>query len=320
MRNLKALGWLAVAVLAGCGSAEQIPAADAQFIAGFAPPAVQPGYTRFVSPPLVDIKPGTNEEYCQWITLPADQERDVLSVIGEQSRGGHHALLYASTRTDMPVGETHPCTEDDMVSFSFLGAIGGEGNTTDISGLPSGLIFRLRKGLSLVINSHYLNATPNSISGQVVLDVKFADPTPDHTVADLFANNGAGFAVEPGETASYDANCVLKQDLNFAMVTNHMHGYGISATTELIRQDGTHVELVTDSVWPPEQEFNPRYVRFSQAAPLVGHKGDTYHTRCTWKNTSGSPLAFPNEMCTGAGFYFPGNGMIVCSEGSWSAP
>lgn len=319
MRNLMTLGWCVVAMLAACGSEEQPPASDSQFIAGFAPAALQPGYTRFISPPVKSLPPGTNEEYCQWVALPADQDRDVLSLMGVQSRGGHHAVLYASTRMQ-PVGESHVCTEDDMVSFSFLGAIGGEGMATDLAGLPSGLFFRLRKGLSLVINGHYLNASPNTIDGQAVIDVKFADPSPDHTVADLFANNGAGFSVDPGETASYDVNCKLEQDMSFAMLTNHMHEYGISAMSELIKSDGTHVELVNDSVWPPEQKFNPRYVRFSKTEPMLAKKGDVYHTRCTWKNTTGSTLAFPSEMCAGVGFYFPGHGMISCGDGGWSGP
>lgn len=306
--------------LAGCGDAD--PAAnppDSMFIAGFTPPALQPGYTRYVAPAVRNLKPGTDIEYCQWITVPVDREQDVLSVIGSQSRGGHHAVLYASTRTNVPVGDSHVCTEDDMISFSFLGAIGAEGTATDITGLPDGLYFRLRKGLSLVINTHYLNASQSEIEGQAVLDVKFAEPSPEHRVADLFANNGAGFVIEPGATGSYDANCELKQDMQFAMLTNHMHEFGTAAMSEIVKKDGTRVPVIRDDVWRDEQKFNPVYARFSLAQPLTAAAGDVFHTRCTWKNTTSTPLAFPREMCAGVGFYFPGNGMISCSDGEWSA-
>lgn len=294
--------------------------AESQFIEGFNPPALQEGFSRFVSPPLRSLKPGTDEEYCQWVALPADDDRDVLSLIGMQSRGGHHAVLYSSTNTREKVGETHVCTEDDMVTFSFLGAIGGEGMATDLVGLPQGLNFRLRKGLALVINSHYINASQAPIDGQAVVDVKFAPASPEHTVADLFANNGSGFTISPGQTGSHDVSCVLKKDLSFAMVTNHMHQYGASAMSELIRADGTHQLLVEDKNWSPEQKFNPHYVHFDLATAVHAKAGDTYHTRCTWTNTTARPLSFPTEMCAGVGFYFPGNGLISCGDSDWSGP
>lgn len=300
-------------VLLGCGSVDVAP--DSQFAAGFNPQPVQAGYTRFVSPVVPGLLAGSDEEYCQWVAGPSTEERDVLSLVGQQSLGGHHAVLYASTKTQVKVGETHLCTEDDMVSFSFLGAIGGEGMATDLAGLPPGLNFRLRKGLALVINAHYVNASPSTIDGQAIFDVKFSPPSADHTIVDLFANNGAGFMIEPGKSASYDVNCTLKTDLSFAMVTNHMHGYGTAAMSELIRKDGTHQLMVKDDTWLPEQKFNPHYVHFGIATAVVAKAGDIYHTRCSWTNSTNHMLAFPTEMCAGVGFYFPGNGQITCGDG-----
>jgi hypothetical protein len=314
------LGLGVVLGLLGCGETPQ----DSQFIAGFNPEAAPAGYTRLVAPPVNSIQPGSDEEHCQWVAAPSTEDRDVLSVLGTQSFGGHHAALYASTKTRVSVGESHLCTEDDMMSFSFLGAIGGEGTSvgsgTEITGLPPGLNFRLRKGLSLVVNAHYLNASPAPFDAQTVMDVKFAPASPEHTVADLFANNGAGFSVPPGETASYEVECALKEDLNFVMVTNHMHEHGIAAVSELLRVGGERVPLVRDDAWRPEQKFKPHYEKFSVAAPMAAKAGDRYHTRCTWRNPTDAPLAFPKEMCAGVGFYFPGRGMIACSNGDWSAP
>jgi len=304
--------------LVGCGMGEPPPAEPSQFVAGFSPKAVTEGYTRMVAPPVVGIKPGTDDEYCQWVAAPALEDRDVISVIGQQSLGGHHAVLYASTNTKFPVGETHICTEDDMVSFSFLGAIGGEGNATDLTALPEGLYFRLRKGMALVINSHYVNSTPRAIDGQAIIDVKFGDASPGHMVADLFANNGAGFAIKPGESATYDVNCVLQRDMNFAMVTNHMHGYGTYAMSELIHKDGTKELLTVDETWPSERKFNPKYAVFGIKGAKVGKKGDTYHTQCKWHNSTTGLLAFPSEMCAGVGFYFPGDASLACVDGLWS--
>ena len=110
---------------------------------------------------------------------------------------------------------------------------------------------------------------------------------------------------------------LIQHDINLAMVTNHMHTYGTSAYSELVRQDGTKTMLVTDEQWLAEEQFNPKYQRFSVSTPMQAHAGDTFHTHCEWNNTTTSPKLFPDEMCAGVGFYFPGNGQITCENGGW---
>jgi hypothetical protein len=297
-------------LLIGCGSGSD------PYIAGFNPPALQPGFVRLVTPPVRGLTPGSDIEYCQWVLAPSDADQDVLAMIGSQSKTGHHAILF-STGEMFPVGETHVCTEDDMLKTSFLGAIGGEGVGGATAALPDGLSFRLRAGNAIMINTHWLNATQETVDGQAVIDVQFAPPSSDRQIADLFANNASAFKITPGGTTAYDVNCVLKQDLNFAMNANHMHSLGVSAYSELIRADGTHQMIVRDDTWAAEQQFNLNFQRFSVDAPLVAHKGDTYHTHCEWRNDGTSTIGFPTEMCAGPAFYFPGQGQLACDEGHW---
>jgi hypothetical protein len=56
---------------------------------------------------------------------------------------------------------------------------------------------------------------------------------------------------------------------------------------------------------------------YSLAQPYVIHAGETVHTHCVWQNQTASTLTFPNEMCAGNGFYFPGNGLLACDDGQW---
>lgn len=74
---------------------------------------------------------------------------------------------------------------------------------------------------------------------------------------------------------------------------------------------------MADTTWAYDQQFNPRYTRFTVEAPNVARAGDTFHTHCEWQNTTAKTLTFPDEMCTGVGFYFPSQGQIACTEGSW---
>jgi hypothetical protein len=302
---------LAVGTLLGCGTDSR-----PQYVANFDPPDPPPGFTRFLTPTMKDIAPGDNLEYCQWVAGPADVAQDVLEFTGLQSPTGHHAVLYATSATQFPVGETHLCTEEDTLPISFVGALGGEGTSSSAAKLPDGLYFRLQAGQALMINTHWLNATDEPVDGQAVIDVKLAPASDQRQTADLFANTGVKFKLVSG-TNSFDTSCVLEQDMNFAMVGNHMHTHGTSAYSELIRLDGTKAMLAEDTTWAYDQQFNPKYTMFSLATPMVAHAGDTVHTHCEWQNTENKALTFPDEMCVGIGFYFPSHGQIGCVEGVW---
>jgi hypothetical protein len=301
---------LALAIIS-CGTDS-----DARYVADFHPPEVAAGYTRYVTPVTKGIAPGEDIEICQWVEAPSEVDRDVIDLSGLQSRTGHHAVLYASSSKDYTLGETHVCTEQDTLSISFIGAIGGEGTASSAAKLPDGLFFRVPAGMSLMINTHWLNATDDMVEGQAVLDVKFAPASPERQTADLFANNGVRFQIPEGKT-TYDASCTLQEDLNLAMATNHMHEHGTTAYSELVHPDGTKDMLILDESWPIDLQFNPRYNRYSLEAPMVAHAGDIYHTHCEWQNNTSKNLTFPDEMCSGIAFYFPARGHISCTEGKW---
>lgn len=72
---------LLLLALAACGD-EPAPVTDG-------PPA---GYVRF-SPPPMTLAPGESGQWIHWISLPADEDRDVLDIQGYQGPGGHHLLL-----------------------------------------------------------------------------------------------------------------------------------------------------------------------------------------------------------------------------------
>jgi len=287
------------------------------YIAGFDPPATADGFTRYVTPAVEDIAPGANVEYCQWVAPAADEDQDVLDFSGMQSATGHHATLYATSETNFPVGESHICTNADMLSISFVGAIGGEGTAAAASKLPDGLYFRLRKGQALMANTHWLNATDKTVEGQAVLDVKYTPAEDSHIVADNFANNADTFSIPPAAPYTFDVSCVMQQNMNFAMVADHMHSNGTAAYTELIHPDGTKDMLIDDTTWPSDAQFNPQFTFYSLANPKVVQAGDTIHTHCEWQNQTQNTLMFPDEMCVGTGFYFPGTGAVYCDDGTW---
>jgi hypothetical protein len=313
---LSRLAWLVVPVLVACGVQHGVNVGLPQgpFIAGFNPPAVQPGYTRFITPTITGIAPGTDETWCQWLQAPLDHDVDVLNFQGLQSKGGHHVVLYANSAT-APVGSSHKCTSTDMLSVRFLAGAGAEGTSLK---LPAGVVMRLPAGQSLMANTHFINATSEPLNGQAVVDVQFADPDPSRQVAAMFSNVNTDFSVPPFTSVSQDATCVVQKDMNFFAAGDHMHKMGTSMYTELLRQDGTSVKLVQENIWIPEFEFNPTFSSWPLDGLLSVKAGDTIHSRCTWNNTTSETLTFPSEMCVAVAFYLPGGSADeFCVDSRW---
>lgn len=292
--------------------AEAAPSAASD--GAFPPPAA--GYTRFVAPVMKDIKPGTDIMHCQYIQAPLDRDIDIIDVQGYQSEGGHHAIAFASNVT-APLGTTRDCTgEDNLNQGAFLGGVGGEAGGG--AKLPAGVAFRLKKGSSIMLNTHFLNVSERTYDGHAVLDFKFAEVDPNRTVASLFANGNFSFRVPASSTADAVAECKVPKEIKFVMFANHMHDYGTAVKTEIVRADG-RVELVQDDpVWTYEMQFQAVFRNYGLEAPLTLQPGDVIRTSCKWKNPTNAALTFPREMCIGTGFFLSdGSSSPVCFNGRW---
>lgn len=281
------------------------------YIAGFAPPPPSPDHTRMVAPAIHDLVPGDDVTYCQWLTEPEDVARQIVNVEGHQSPGGHHLVLYATTVIE-PVGTTRICTDQDMISITFVGAVGGEGNTSAVK-LPPGLAFELPQGMALMANSHYYNATDEMLDVQSVADVKFGDPAHPLSPVGFVAVNWARFKI-PAQPSEYTSGgyCTATRKLSFFLWTNHMHQLGTSMISEVIRQDNTVVTMASDQSWSPEQAFNSPWVKWEPAAPMVVNPGDRFRVSCTWRNTTGLEVSVPREMCVASGFTLEAMPQSIC--------
>jgi hypothetical protein len=281
----------------------------------FDPPPARSGFTRFVAPVMENLAAGTDTMYCQYVQAPLDHDVDVLDVEGYQSLGGHHSVAY-STTMNVPVGTSRPCNEEDNLSAGFLGGTGGEGNGG--IKLPDGVAFRLPKGSSIMLNTHFLNTTDGPIDGHSVVDFRFVEVDRTRKIAALFTTGTIGFKVPAKSAADAMAECKIPEDMQFILFTNHMHDNGMHAKTELVRADG-NVELVhEDPNWTYEMQFNAEYTKWALDKPLTIAKGEMLRTQCNWQNKSPDELAFPREMCFGVGFFLSdGSSAPVCLDGRW---
>ena len=282
-----------VLVVAACGGQPPGPKHDPRFIAGFDPKPAPAGYTRCITPAIPEVKPGEDLLVCQWIAPPSDHEVEMVDLQGEQSKYGHHVALYA-TATNLKVGTSRKCLDSDMLGIRFIGAIGGEGTGGGVK-LPPGCVYRIPKGYALMANVHFINLSKAPIQGQAVLDLKTRAPQPNSAAVDIVTDIDTSLQVKPG-LAQWDDTCVVNQELSVLMWANHMHEYGTSIYTEVIRVDGTKQMLASDPVWQPEETFNPNYKVYPTDALLEPRPGDTLHTHCEWNNTSGGTLVRSGDV------------------------
>jgi hypothetical protein len=282
------------------------------YVVGFSPPPATAGHIRMIAPPVLDIAPGNDVTYCQWVADPSDVSRQIQNVEGYQSRGGHHLVLYATTVHE-PVGTSRICTDEDMLSITFVGAIGGEGTSGAAAKLPAGLAFEVPPGMALMANTHYLNATDEAFDGQSVVDVNFGDLAHPLPSVGFFVVNWARFMI-PHNTAEVTSGgwCTAPRDLRFIMWTNHMHEYGKSVFSEVERLDGTTETMSLDESWTPEQAFAAPWVRWDPSAPMVVKAGERFHISCSWSNTTSVDVGFPREMCIASGFTLEAMPQLVC--------
>jgi Copper type II ascorbate-dependent monooxygenase, C-terminal domain len=178
--------------------------------------------------------------------------------------------------------------------------------------------FRLAKGNSLMLSTHFLNTTDSTIDGHAVVDIKFAEVDPARPIATMFVNGSARFQVPANGSADALAECVVKDPMQIIMFTNHMHDHGASAITEIVHADGS-VELAhEDPEWTYEMQFKAVYSKWPVDAPLLLEPGDIVRTRCHWQNKTADDVHFPREMCFGIGFFLAdGNSSPTCLDGQW---
>jgi hypothetical protein len=337
MRSFPGLALVFALTLTGCGSSDStapsVPPTTPS--AGFNPPPAAEGYRRLVAATIPDIQPGGDVTYCQYVMPSFDHDVDIIDLTGHQSHYGHHVVAFSFVDDGtQEIGSSFPCMGTEVSSGvgnatspgfsvgSYLGGIAGETDTSKSgSPLPEGVAFRLKKGNGIMLNIHFLNTGNQAVDGDAVIDVKFADPDPSRLIASMFVNVDMTFDLAPSAQTDSSAGCVAESDAKIIMAANHMHEYGIAASSEVQRAGAATFEsLHDDPTWSYDMQFNIQYSRWSATEPYVLHAGDTIRTNCSWRNTTSTSMTFPREMCVGLMFVLvtgdnpraPG-----CVNGTW---
>ena len=308
MRKLAIASFLVAAV--GCGGPPKPQ--NAMLID---PGPVPANGLQIVLPIIHDIQPGSDNELCTWTDVTTDHDLFVKGVQGIQSQAGHHIVVYKTT-TYQPAGTTRKCTDQDMTTLRFVSGAAGEGvNSTNTA--PGDLAFTIEKGSQIVINHHYINASPTARDVQSAVNLFFADPGAHVIPTGALAVVDTALHLPPGQP-SVDIDCTMQKPLKVWFAIPHMHAYGLDITVDHTHNGQT--ERLFDTPWNPEYTFHPPTQVEDPTAPKLFDVGDNVHVHCQWNNTTGGELTFGTEMCV---FFAEtvddnGTGSIACDQGNWT--
>jgi hypothetical protein len=306
---------LIFSLLAGCSQSAPKPSVEMlPELTAILEPKPANGY-QIIMPIVKDLQPGADNEVCTWTDIIPTNDVDLRAVQAFQTTGGHHVVLYTTTKVQPP-GTTRTCTDDDMVTFRFSAGSGGEGQVGK-NEAPGNLVFRVPAGAQLVMNHHYINATTQVRDAQSAMNIWVADPGPVYRVSGSMAFVDTSLRIPPGPS-TLDVHCTMLNDYKMWLLIPHMHAYGtrITITHDMPSSSETLFDV---QQWTPSYTFHPPEIRKDPDAPLVLAGGDKLNVHCEWNNTTSSPMTFGIEMCVAFAQFVDDalTGNVECDAGHW---
>jgi hypothetical protein len=278
-----------------------------------APPDPAKGVQLKMVSPLL---PGVETERCQFFQVPAEgwyiNKQDI-----RYTPGSHHVLLFTTTYTTIPTvnirNETintsgvFECKNGAAGDWLIDGVAGGaqKGDApAAVNGLPEDTAFILKPGTVLIMNTHYLNASPNELQTDARINLYFADRAKVKREAGiLFFYNP--FIYVPGQQqATAQRSCPVLKDINLVNGQSHMHKRGVSYTANLVDSTGKVMdELYQGGEW--EQVVLREYGGTGKLLPA----GTSIDYKCGYNNKETrniiQGLTTRDEMCMFVGLYYP---------------
>jgi hypothetical protein len=264
------------------------------------------------------LEPGTDTMICYYGTYTGP-DVGLHDVHTYQGRYGHHFTFNGTTTPaiDVPDGTVVDCTEEsDEFQMSSLEPIGlpnvntVNGETTVAMPLPEGMAVELESGQRYILQSHYLNSSPDPIrvTDKVVLTTIPTEEV-ETWAAPLIFNRG-DFVIPPGESYSTSFSCTTGEDVNLLYSLGHMHEWGTSFRVDQVEGED-RIPFYSVPEWDPVFRDAPMIVAAVEE-PIVIPAGTTFETTCEWFNDTDHELVFPHEMCVNVNFVYPQKTTIIC--------
>lgn len=246
---------------------------------------------------------------CKFVTMPAIDQY-IIGAEHHYTPGSHHMLLYRTDLTTIPAGGDQPqdCYEGEggTIMSHVRGVIYGSQVPDGSLTMPAGVGFHAQPGEVLLLQAHYLNATPKPLDAQVNVGLfTTTDKSKIQNEAGVLFYYDPFIDVPAGQKATAGARCTLKQDITLVTVFPHYHrrGYGYQAYLDQPGQAPSTMPFYTSTDWEHPAPWT--------GGPMTIKAGSAIRFYCDYDNTMGTqeylqgPSASNNEMCMFTGMYYP---------------
>jgi hypothetical protein len=269
----------------------------------------------FRSTPLV-IEPYSETQYCLYLTWTGETS-GITKQVTYQTDFGHHFVIASTSASEreFPDGTVIDCTEADasgMEDFEpfLVGGTLADANHRGLLVLPDGMASRIREGQRLILQSHYVNTSADTIVVQDELQLEMIAEDAVEVWTAPWVHTEVDLDIQPG-VSSIDVTCTWEGDYTMLFLGGHMHEWGKQYAVTF--DDGVDAPETIYAIddWEPDMRDAPLYTEY-EPGELVVKEGDIFTTTCTWDNDTGGSLGFPQEMCATFGMAYPARAAIIC--------
>jgi hypothetical protein len=259
-----------------------------------------------IAVPPRDLAPGEEIEECYFKSIDNAEALDVVEIETAAALGIHHFNIW---KTSIEHAEGWDACPDSSTMW-LSGRMLVDGSAAPVDHLfPPGVAVAVAPQTMLVFNLHMINATPDELRQQLVLNLTTTAEPVEH-YSEVFGFSIFDIELPPRQTTTLTRDCQLLSGTNIVTLSSHFHARGDAAFADLYREDGAH-RIYDNASWsePVVAYYDP---------PLAIGDASLWLTYgCTWTNESDDVIhyggsAYDDEMCFVFGYYYPIEKLPVC--------
>jgi hypothetical protein len=262
------------------------------------------------------LAPGVETERCMFYQVPPEG----MAIHRQEIRftpGSHHVLVYMTPYAEIPTKNLQGQPVDTSgvfecgqggptANWSVDGVVAagqdGDGEPM-IGGLPADTAVVVPGGAVVMMNTHYLNASPRPLDTEARINFFVMPKEQVKREAGLLFFYNIFIHVPPNSRASARLSCPIRKDITLVNGASHMHKRGVDYTAHLTDGQGQPLsELYRTTNW---EDVVP--ARFQPPRELKA--GQRIDYRCTYENKENRTviqgLSTSDEMCMFVGLYYP---------------
>jgi hypothetical protein len=254
---------------------------------------------------------------------PTSETRLIRRATISLSPGSHHFIVYSFDRNTpggaLPLqgvtrelraanGNLVPATLRSMGYHVFFS--GTQWPRMDYS-FPQGVALEMEAGTILDLNPHFVNRTDEVRTGEVQVNLEYADPLSVDHVARVLNLNNTEFVLPPNRVTTVEKTYIMNERVHVFQLFSHAHEHMLDFQVELSGgpRDGETIYLATDYEHPPILELDP---------PLVLEAGQGFKLVTSYNNWTDDFLSFgfrsEDEMMILFGYYYSDSGSKVAPK------